>query len=95
MGAAKALEESGRGGKVVLVGFDNSPEVMHLIERGLIKDAIVQKPFNMGYISMQVVRDLLSGKRPKGYTNTGSVDVDKANMFEPENQKLLFPVAGD
>jgi ribose transport system substrate-binding protein len=92
MGAAQALAESGREGQVVLVCFDNSPEVMRLIERGVIQDAIVQKPFNMGYISMQTLRDLLAGKRPKVYTNTGSVDVDKANMFEPENQKLLFPV---
>jgi ribose transport system substrate-binding protein len=67
---------------------------MRLIERGVIQDAIVQKPFNMGYISMEAVRGLLAGKRPKPYTNTGSVDVDKANMFDPENQKLLFPVAG-
>jgi ribose transport system substrate-binding protein len=94
LGAARALAESGRQGKVVLVGFDNSPEVMNLIERGVIRDAIVQKPFNMGYISMETVRALLSGKKPKAYANTGSVDIDKANMFEPENQKLLFPVAG-
>jgi ribose transport system substrate-binding protein len=92
-GAAKALAESGRAAKVVLVGFDNSFEVMRLMERGVIRDAIVQKPFNMGYISMQTVREILSGKRPKPYTNTGSVDVDKANMFDPENQKILFPVA--
>jgi hypothetical protein len=43
---------------------------------------------------METVRRLLSGERPKSYTNTGSVDVDKANMFDPENQKLLFPVSG-
>lgn len=94
LGAARALFESGREDKVVLVGFDNSPEVMRLIEQGVIRDAIVQKPFNMGYLSMQTVRELLSGRRSERFTNTGSVDVDQANMFEPENQKLLFPVAG-
>ena len=94
LGAARALAESGRENSVVLVGVDNSAEVMKYIERGVIRDAIVQKPFNMGYISMSAVRDLLDGKSVKAYTNTGSVDVDKANMFEPENQKLLFPVDG-
>jgi ribose transport system substrate-binding protein len=93
LGAARALEESSGKDRAVLVGFDNSPEVMRLIERGVIRDAIVQKPFNMGYISMETVRALLSGKKPKPYSNTGSVDIDKANMFDPENQKLLFPVA--
>jgi ribose transport system substrate-binding protein len=94
LGAARALQESGRQGKIALVVFDSSPEVLRLMERGVIQDAIVQKPFNMGYISMETVRALLSGKKPKPYTNTGSVDVDKANMFDPENQKLLFPVSG-
>jgi ribose transport system substrate-binding protein len=94
LGAARALEESGRQAKVALVAFDDSPEVMRLIERGVIRDAIVQKPFNMGYITMRTVEELLAGKRPSAYTNTGSVDIDKANMFEPENEKLLFPVGG-
>jgi ribose transport system substrate-binding protein len=95
LGAAKALAESGRKDRVVLVGVDNSAEVMKYLERGVIRDTIVQKPFNMGYLSMATVRELLSGKRPKRYTNTGSVDINKANMFEPENQKLLFPVSGN
>jgi ribose transport system substrate-binding protein len=94
LGAAAALAESGRQKEVVLVGVDNSAEVMKYLERRVISDTIVQKPFNMGYLSMATVRDILSGKRPKRYTNTGSVDIDKSNMFEPENQKLLFPVAG-
>jgi ribose transport system substrate-binding protein len=94
LGAARALAESGRKGSVILVGVDNSAEVMKYLERGVIRDAIVQKPFNMGYISMAAVRALLDGKRPRPYTNTGSVDIDKANMFEAENQKLLFPAPG-
>jgi ribose transport system substrate-binding protein len=95
LGAARALAESGREKAVLLVGVDSSTEVVKYIERGVIRDTIVQKPFNMGYISMKTARELLDGKRPKPYTNTGSVDIDKANMFEPENQKLLFPVAGN
>jgi ribose transport system substrate-binding protein len=94
LGAAKALAESGRKESVVLVGVDNSTEVMKYLERGVIRDVIVQKPFNMGYLSMQTIRELLDRKRPRPYLNTGSVDVDKLNMFEPQNQKLLFPVAG-
>jgi ribose transport system substrate-binding protein len=94
IGVARALVESKRWAEVVLVGFDSSVELMQLIERGVIRDIIVQKPFNMGYISMATVRELLAGRHPKNYANTGSVDIDKANMFDPENQKLLFPVSG-
>jgi ribose transport system substrate-binding protein len=94
-GAARALDESGRAASVVLVGVDGSAEIVKRMERGVIRDAIVQKPFNMGYISMRVARELLSGKRQRQvYTNTGSVDINKGNMFAPENEKLLFPVSG-
>jgi ABC-type sugar transport system, periplasmic component len=91
LGAARALSESGLKDRVALVGVDNSDEVMKYLERGVIRHAIVQKPFNMGYLSMRAVRELLDGRRPKAYTNTGSVDIDKLTMFEAENQKLLFP----
>jgi ribose transport system substrate-binding protein len=94
LGAARALAGSGKKDSVVLVGVDNSAEVMKLLESGVIRDTIVQKPFNMGYLAMESVRELLAGRHPKPYTNTGSVDINKANMFEAENQKLLFPVAG-
>jgi ribose transport system substrate-binding protein len=94
LGAARALAESDRRGRIVLVGVDSSNEVMKYIEQGVISDVIVQKPFNMGYISMAIVRSLIDGVRVKPYTNTGSVDIDKANMFDAENQKLLFPAPG-
>jgi ribose transport system substrate-binding protein len=93
-GAARALDESGMKERVILVGVDSSADIVKYIERGVVRDAIVQKPFNMGYLAMAAVRDLLSGKRPKSMINTGSVDVDKRSMFEPENEKLLFPVGG-
>jgi hypothetical protein len=35
----------------------------------------------------------MDGKKPARYINTGSVDVNSGNMFQPENQKLLFPVS--
>ncbi len=92
-GAARALAESGLQESIVLVGVDSSPEIAKYLERGIIRDAIVQKPFNMGYIAMRIVDQLLSGKKTPKYVNTGSAVIDKASMFEPANQKLLFPVS--
>jgi ribose transport system substrate-binding protein len=91
LGAARALAESGRKAGVALVGVDSSDEVMKYLERGVIRDAIVQRPFNMGYLSMATARELIDGKKPRAYMNTGSVDIDRENMFAAENQKLLFP----
>jgi ribose transport system substrate-binding protein len=93
-GAAQALAESGRADRIALVGFDNSFLVMKSTERGIIRDTIVQMPFNMGYLGIRAARELMDGKRPARSINTGSVDVTRANMFLPDNQKLLFPVSG-
>jgi ribose transport system substrate-binding protein len=92
-GVATALSDSGKAGSIVLVGFDNSFLVLKYVERGIIRDTIVQKPFNMGYLSIKAARELINGKRQERYINTGSVDINRFNMFLPENQKLLFPVA--
>ncbi len=92
-GAARALAESGKAGTIALVGFDNSFPVLKDVERGVIRDTVVQKPFNMGYLAIRAVRELLGGMKPERYVNTGSIDINRQNMFLPENQKLLFPVA--
>jgi len=92
-GAARALDESGKATSIALIGFDNSLLVLHYLERGVIRDTVVQKPFNMGYLAIKTASDLMRHRRVPRFINTGSVDISRANMFQPENQKLLFPVA--
>jgi ribose transport system substrate-binding protein len=91
-GAARALDESGKAGSIALVGFDNSLLVLRCVERGIIRDTVVQKPFNMGYLGITTARELILRRKPQRFINTGSVDISRLNMFQPENQKLLFPV---
>lgn len=93
LGAAQALSESGKADKIALIGFDNSFPVLKYVERGIIRDSVVQKPFNIGYLGIEMARQLINGKRPPRFINTGSIDINRQNMFRPENQKLLFPVA--
>lgn len=92
LGAARAVAESNRAGELLLLGFDSSNEVVEYIEDGLVAATVVQKPFNMGYLAMAAALDLLRGKRPAPYLDTGSNVVEKSNLYESENQRLLFPV---
>jgi ribose transport system substrate-binding protein len=94
LGVARALDESGKSKRIVLTSFDNSFGVLKYVERGIIRDTIVQKPFNMGYLGVKAAKELIDGQRLSRYVNTGSVDINRETMFLPENQKLLFPVAG-
>ncbi len=91
-GAARALDESGRKEEVTLIGFDNSLTVLQSVEAGVIKDTIVQRPFNMGYLSVTAALDIIRGKSVEPFIDTGSKAINRQNMLLPENQKLLFPV---
>lgn len=92
IGAARALSESGRKDEVVLIGFDNSLAVLQNVESGVVKDTIVQKPFNMGYLGITAALDIIHGKGVEPFIDTGSKVINRQNMLLPENQKLLFPV---
>jgi len=93
-GVARALIETGAWKSIALVGVDNSFAILKDVERGVVRDTIVQKPFTMGYLAVKAARALIEHAGQAHYINTGSVDITRDNMFEPDNQKLLFPVAG-
>ena len=53
VGAANALVELGMGGKVFVVGCDNSQRQIALLEQNIIQAIVIQRPFNMGYMAVQ------------------------------------------
>ncbi|MFP3091215.1 substrate-binding domain-containing protein [Treponema sp. TIM-1] len=91
IGAAQALLDSGAAGKVRLVGFDNPLGRINLIEEGIIAAVVIQKPFNMGYLAVRAARDAAENRSLPPFIDTGSVLITAENLYEPENQKLLFP----
>ncbi|MDR2631463.1 MAG: substrate-binding domain-containing protein [Spirochaetaceae bacterium] len=91
IGAAQALLDSGAAGKIRLVGFDNPLGRINLIEEGIIAAVVIQKPFNMGYLAVRAARDAAENRDLPPFIDTGSVLIRLENLYEPENQKLLFP----
>lgn len=91
LGAGRAIRELGLAGKVKLVGFDSSLEEVKLLEEGVMQATVIQKPFQMGYLSIKTAYDVLRGRKVPGRIDTGSVIITKDNMYNEENQKLLFP----
>ena len=91
MGAALAVKEMGLADKVCVVGFDSSLREVALIEEDVIKATVVQKPFNMGYAAVQSAVQAVKGIRLPDSYDTGSVLITNRNMYNRENQKLIFP----
>ncbi|NCA97966.1 MAG: LacI family transcriptional regulator [Clostridia bacterium] len=90
-GAARAIRGASLTGEVTLVGFDSSEELINYLEEGLLSAVVIQRPFNMGYLSVTRTIDLLNGRKVEPFYDTGSIVITKDNIYTEENQKLLFP----
>ncbi len=91
VGVARAVEKLGKAGKVKVIGLDSTPEEISFMERDVVQSLVVQNPFSMGYLGIKYAIDAIDGKSLPRRNNTGLKAIDKENMYDPENQKLLFP----
>lgn len=91
IGAARAVRDAGAQDKISMVGVDGSQEGINMMEQGIFKGIVIQKPFKMGYLGVKYTIEMLQGKKAKGIVDAGSELVTLENMYTSENEKLLFP----
>ena len=92
VGAANALVELGMGGRVYVVGCDNSQRQVQFLEQNIIQAIVTQRPFNMGYVAVQQAVRVANGEQTDDFVEVSCVLITRENMYTQENQKLLFPV---
>jgi ribose transport system substrate-binding protein len=80
VGAAQAIKQKGASGKIVLVGFDSSPNLIEDLKAGVIDSLIIQNPYRMGYDGVKTLVDKLNGKEPPRRIDTGIKLVTKENL---------------
>jgi ribose transport system substrate-binding protein len=91
LGAAEAVRQAGKSGKVTIVGWDASPDEIEGVRDGVIDALIVQNPFRMGFDGVNaVVKQVREGVEPQD-TDTGVTIVTKDNVDSPEVQAVLKP----
>ncbi len=90
VGAYKAIQSSGLGGKIHFVGFDSDPVLLDGIERKEVDALIVQNPFEIGYQGVQLALKKLQGETLEKTYNVPSMIVDESNL---EEMKERFPSA--
>lgn len=94
LGVARAVEDLGLKDQVQVVGFDSSVEQIQLMERGVFRGVVIQKPFNMGYLGIKQAVKLVEGKEVRKSLKSGSKLITMDNLYEEENQRLLYPFTG-
>jgi len=93
LGVARAIDEREASDSVFVVGFDNAVRELAYLEEGIIKATVVQRPYNMGYLSIKTAVEYLKGNEVETFLDTGSILITRENMFKREYQELLFPVS--
>lgn len=69
----KAIESSGKTGKIKIVGFDTNDETLKGIEDGSVIATLMQSPWNIGFESVRILGDAARG------------DTTSLPMFQTEN----------
>jgi len=86
-GAARAVKAANKVGKVIIVGFDDTPECRQYIKEGVIQATVAQRPFDMGYQAIKILIDARKGKKPaKKIIDTGVLVITKDNLEETEQK---------
>jgi ribose transport system substrate-binding protein len=90
-GMLRALQDAQLAGKIKLVGFDSSTQLVAAMSAGELHGLVLQDPFNMGYLSVKMLVEHLRGAKIEDRIDTGLTLVTPENMNEPEIREHLLP----
>jgi len=90
-GMLSALQDIGKAGKLMFVGFDTSQMFIDAMRAKQLHGIVVQNPFNMGYLGVRTMVESLQGKSVEKRIDTGVTMITADNLDSPESQALLHP----
>ena len=89
-GAATGVREAQREGKIKIVGFDTSDPIVEAIRKGIVAADIVQYPYRVGQLGVEMMVDALRGKPVERQVHTPFVIATPQNIDTPDVQKYIY-----
>ncbi len=89
-GAATGVREAQMEGKIKIVGFDTSDPIVEAIRKGVVSADIVQYPYRVGQLGVEMMVDALQGKPVERQVKTPFVVATPQNVDTPEVQKFIY-----
>jgi ribose transport system substrate-binding protein len=86
-----AIAEQAEPRDVVVVGFDNSYQMMNALEDRTLTATVIQKAFTMGYLAVDKTVRHLNKEALEPFYDSDSALITRDVMYEKENEQLLFP----
>ena len=90
-GMLRALQDGGLAGKLVLIGFDASEQMVRALENGEFDALVLQDPVKMAYLGVKTMVSHIRGEEVPARIDTGVTLVTRDNMNEPGIAELLRP----
>jgi ribose transport system substrate-binding protein len=90
VGMGRALEQSGKAGKIVAIGFDGNEDLQGFVKDGTLQAIAVQGSYQMGFKGIQTVVSVIEKKPVPKFVDTGVVIVDRGNIDQPVAKNVLY-----
>lgn len=87
------MADSDRKNRCLLYGEGSSEKVVYYLDREVIASLVVPNDFNMGYQSMSAIANQLMYRLSSAKsTEVDYLVINKENLYDEDNQKILFPI---
>jgi len=90
IGVLNGVKESGKTGKVTVIGYDSGQQQMDAIRAGTEAGAITQDPIGIGFKCVEAAVNALKGQTLPKNIDTGYKYYDKTNIDNPDIAALLY-----
>ncbi len=90
IGMGRAIEQAGKAGQIVAIGFDGNADLQDMVKSGTLLATAVQGSFQMGELGVNAIADILAGNSITDFIDTGVVMVTKENIDTPVAQNVLY-----
>jgi ribose transport system substrate-binding protein len=90
IGVLNGVKESGKSGKVTVIGYDSGQQQMDAIRAGTEAGAITQDPIGIGFKCVEAAVNALKGQALQKNIDTGFKYYDKTNIDNPDIAALLY-----
>ena len=86
LGAAQAIDQAGKKGQIMVIGFNGDPAAITAIKNGSMQGTIAQKPYEMGELGVELANTLL---------NSGKITYDDKTKKELYSEIFLINETGE
>ena len=80
LGSAQLIVDRSKVGKIVLVGYGNSEEILRYIDKEIIYGTVASDPYKMGYESVKALVDVKNGKSVPSFIDAQVKVITKKNL---------------